>query len=277
MKKILLMAMAVVLLSTLKVLATGIYANSDDPLTDGSLEHPYEIATAEHFLSMNQDLGTDEMLFFKITADIDLAGMGDNPDGSFSDSIIAPVSGPRLNCVIFGCEHIISNARIDNPEGQEMALFGKIHGFIYDLGIENIEVNGRFSVAGLAWDFAGKLNNCYITGKISADVGAYGVAGTFYESDNNYFPTNYSAMELESRLLPSEINAFAQTPYSSNTYCDYELAGKDYGQSTTSNMQNEDYYKGWEFTDFNTGQTGKWFMPENSYPVFASSGNCQAK
>ena len=74
----------------------------------------------------------------------------------------------------------ISNMTIDRDNGDYAGLFGVTtsDAEIYDVGLTNTDVRGRFWVGGLVgWNDGGTITNSYVTGRVSGIVIVGGLAG----------------------------------------------------------------------------------------------------
>ncbi len=152
---------------------------------DGSDANPYRITRAKHLYSIGNDPDLLDKCFVLMN-DIDLAGTGDNDDGSYSMAIIAPdptpgnttYEGNYFTGKFYGNGHTISNYTINVTAIQQyyVGLFGIILGqggneaFVRDLRIENFTINGDATnyMAGLAGVIQNaSAENCSISGTMS--------------------------------------------------------------------------------------------------------------
>ena len=159
---------------------------------DGSANIPYLISTAAQLTS----IGNDENLLdkhFRLIADIDLAGAGDNADGTFSKAVIAwdptpansTFEGLSFTGVFDGNGHTISNMTINATATAQyyLALFGVVgQASIINLTVDNFHIEGYYYpnyAAGIAGYFGyGYAENCFAKGSISF-MGDYQLNGTF--------------------------------------------------------------------------------------------------
>ncbi len=130
---------------------------------------------------------------FLMTADINLAGAGDKPDGSFSTAVIAPdtdnssryFQGTAFTGVFDGNDHKIMNLTIDtNGAGNDyLGLFGQIdpNGQIMNLGIEDANIIGGYhsvKLGGLCGEnYDGTISNCYVIGSLAGGYNSYDIGG----------------------------------------------------------------------------------------------------
>ncbi len=212
---------AIIVLITTSVYATDFAAGT------GEFNDPYQIATAEQFVS----IGTDPNLLdrhFVLVNDIDLDP--NLPGGQiFFNSLICPYGPipPRghghwipweneptnpnqffgdFNGVLDGAGHIIQNLVIRSECGKFPGLFGFIGeaGVIQDLGIESVTIDvncpvsepisGRNSfqtnttvAGGLAAVNSGKIIRCFALGQISRAGQAGGLVGENHGIINNCY------------------------------------------------------------------------------------------
>ena len=116
----------------------------------------------------------------------DLLGFSDNPAYQFrlgADVDLSTASGlyvPVFNAAEFdGAGHTISNVSIDFPEGFGIGLFGSLRtgSTVQNVGLTNVNVNGRQYVGGLVGVNEGTVRNSYTTGTVSGDDHVGGLAG----------------------------------------------------------------------------------------------------
>ena len=157
-------------------LAAGQYSGgSGDP------NDPWRIADPNDLIAM----GTNTQHYgdhFILTADIDLAGAGPGPGGSFTRALIAPdvdgfydFQGTKFTGVFDGAGHVVSNLVIEGGSEDFIGLFGFIEGGeVRNLGLEGGSVNGRSCIGGLAgYIYQGMTTSSYATGLVNG----YGVVG----------------------------------------------------------------------------------------------------
>jgi hypothetical protein len=181
----------------------------------GTASDPYLISSKADLLAMAADRENYNK-YFKLTADIDLAGE------VFTSSVIAPPVNPvgspdwsygggrglGFNGSFDGDGHVIRNLTINDPVGLWVGLFGQITGYglnpigvVKNLGLENCNINGaRISghglVGGICGDnYGGTIENCYVTGSISGQGYVGGICGDNYGAKvrNSYSLCSISA------------------------------------------------------------------------------------
>jgi hypothetical protein len=149
----------------------GTYAGGD-----GSLEYPFQIATAVQLVDMMKYPG-DWNKQYELIADIDMRGYEPfgtaliSPDTShFSSSYV----GTEFNGTLEGNGYTIKNLSFDNngDERYFLGLFGRIgqYGQVVNLNINNcrIGISGVGAMTGiLAGSNHGTISNCHTSGKIS--------------------------------------------------------------------------------------------------------------
>ncbi len=149
---------------------------------DGSAESPYQISTIEDW----QELMTtpnDWSSSFILTADVNLTGL------TFTQAPIAPdtdnvelnsFQGTQFTGVFDGNGHTISNLTIAASTKDYIGLFGYVGsgGQIRNLGVEDVNLTGRYVVGGLVGANEGiSISNCYSTGTVSGVGGVGGLVG----------------------------------------------------------------------------------------------------
>jgi hypothetical protein len=182
--------------------AYGFAAGSGDP------DNPYQIATAEQLLS----IGSDPNLLnkhFVLVADID---MDPNLPGRevFAKALIAPYPENALywTSTTFtgsfdGSGHAIRNLFIDGPGDWNIGIFGFVGsgGQVKNLRAENIVINGRYTVGGLAGQNWGVITGCHIVGRVCGRSDVGGLVG----SNGSYDPIRSGAYGLsEAKGLSKE-------------------------------------------------------------------------
>jgi hypothetical protein len=159
--------------------STNLWAYSGGSGTSSS---PYLIANKADLLQLAGNTNHYNK-YFKMTADIDLAGE------SFSKAVIAPdtstesgFQGTEFTGTFDGNGHVIRNLKILG-RNDYCALFGRIgdtqnFGTVKNLGVVNCNITSGINYAGgLCGDLAsGTIDNCYSTGTIEPDQSKY-VAG----------------------------------------------------------------------------------------------------
>lgn len=147
---------------------------------DGSLNNPYLIATAAHLQSMHTLNWTNtetNPYYFKLTADIDMAGRSWTPLNN---------QDPYARYLHFdGDGHIIKNLKVG--KSSYGSFFGVLFGSCKNLGLVNVDIessNGAGAFAGYLGlrspDKAAKiglLENCFSTGKIMGTDAVGGLIG----------------------------------------------------------------------------------------------------
>jgi hypothetical protein len=138
---------------------------------DGNEANPYKIAKAMDLLELRENTDDYDRHFIQ-TADISLSGAGDQPDGTFSNAVIAgSTTGSGFNGVTFkgvydGNGFTVSDLTIDATTSRYdyLGLFGKVHnGLIKNLKLKNISIDGEyiFYVGGIVgFNDGGTIRNC---------------------------------------------------------------------------------------------------------------------
>ncbi len=145
---------------------------------NGTAISPYRIGTVADWQTlMNTPADWDKR--FIQTADIDLQGIYLTPVGN---------SLPLASFVgIFdGNGHKIYNANISLSNNDYVGLFGNLgpSGQVRNLGLINVQVNGRDNVGGLVgYNWYGTINNCYSAGTITGGISVGGLVGANFNGD----------------------------------------------------------------------------------------------
>ena len=174
----------------------------------GSEEEPFRIANAEDLVTMHYRQ-SDLDKHFELLADIDMAGAGDNPDGSFSAAVIGPdtdnsnyyFDGTAFTGVFDGNNCKITNLTIDanGTANSYLGLFSVISPIspigpntqVRNLILEDVNIiGGDYShyLGGLCGYTNGEYNsttisNCYVTGSVTGGVESGYLGGLCGKSD----------------------------------------------------------------------------------------------
>jgi len=153
----------------------------------GEPNDPYEIATAEQFISVGSDpnlLDKHFMLINDINLDPNLPG-----GEVFTRAVVAPdtesaggFQGVPFTGCFDGCGHTIRHLTIQGGSGQHLGLFGRIGrgGQVYRLGLEQAEIaapNDSSCVGGLAGESWGSIACCHANVSIFAGANSRRVGG----------------------------------------------------------------------------------------------------
>ncbi len=163
----------------------GLVSAADFAGGTGEPNDPYQIATAEQLAS----IGFDPNLLgkhFILTADIDLDP--NLPGGRvFTDAVIAAYDGSFYDSSPYdgftGCfdgdGHAVRNLTLHGNQAGCTGLFGYIglKGRVRNLRLEGVEVWGVSVVGALAGCNGGTIENCNVSGSVSARFNAGGLAG----------------------------------------------------------------------------------------------------
>ena len=117
------------------------------------------------------------------------SGAGWNPIGS---------SGSDFLTTFEGNGHTIRNLLIDRPSTNYVGLFGYTDwkANIRNVGLIQVDVEGRTYVAGLVGNNLGTITACYATGQVSGLANIGGLAGSNYSSVRS----SYAAAQVSGRL-----------------------------------------------------------------------------
>jgi hypothetical protein len=136
---------------------------------DGSSGSPYQISSVADWQDL-MAVPADWSSYFILTADVNLAGVTLTPVGN---------DGNRFTGVFDGNDNIISNADINQRNSNYVGLFGYVGsgGKIRNLGVEDVNITGQFSIGGLVGVNSGTLTACYATGSVSGGGSTGGLVG----------------------------------------------------------------------------------------------------
>lgn len=138
----------------------------------GTPQDPYKIATAEQLIVIGSDPNLLDRSFILIS-DIDLTGI------TFAGAAI-----PSFEGCLDGGNRVIRNLTVRG--GNRVGLVGELRDWacIRNLAIEDVNVAGGSSVAGMVGRNFGKINNCRCTGVITGSMGFVG--GLVGENEGGY-------------------------------------------------------------------------------------------
>jgi len=106
---------------------------------DGSESAPFKIGTVADWQALIA-APADWDMHFQLMNDIDFGGIALTP--------VAPDTSTSFIGVFDGNGHVLRNATIDMSGQDYVGLFGRV-GQIRDLGVEGVDITGRYSAGGL--------------------------------------------------------------------------------------------------------------------------------
>jgi hypothetical protein len=108
-------------------------------------------------------------------------GQGFNPVGTYEQ---ADFTGS-----FDGQNHTISNLSINRLDDYYVGLFGRIDGEVKNVGVINVNINGKYYVGGLAgYNYYGNISNSYSTGNVTGESDRVG--GLVGENNGNISNSN---------------------------------------------------------------------------------------
>ena len=131
----------------------------------------WQITTHQHLKALadyvNAENGNEtKNVFYKLMNDIDLEEYTNwDPIGYYSSYSGATIFQGNFD----GNGNVVQNLTVDEAQQEGVGLFGNIsEASIKNLGVENCNVTGKYSVGGLVGDcFRSKITNCYATGTVN--------------------------------------------------------------------------------------------------------------
>ena len=146
----------------------------------GEPNDPYQIRDANQMNAIGAD-SNDWDKCFKLMADLDFGGAALTPVAP-DTSTIQGFQGTVFTGVFDGNGHVLRNATIDmtGTAGRDyVGLFGFLDpgGEIRNLGVEEVDITGRYFVGGLVASSFGTINDCYATGNVTGVVKIGGLVG----------------------------------------------------------------------------------------------------
>ena len=148
-----------------------------DTRGNGSEGNPYQIANKNDLMSVRDRLIDGRVVYFKLTADIDMKNEGWWPLNStfYANSYD---EGYAKSIYLDGAGHIIKNLTVTTKKDNEFetGFFGTLAGTVKDLGFYNATVEGgNAQRVGILAGFIGTeenpavIENCYVHGSIKSD------------------------------------------------------------------------------------------------------------
>jgi hypothetical protein len=136
----------------------------------GVLGNPYKISTLGNWQTLTTT-PTDWDKHFILTTNLEFGGLTISPVGN---------SSTQFTGVFDGKGHVIRNAVINQPSGDNVGIFGSVGeqgGPIHNFGVEQVQVIGRWSVGGLVGENCGLITACYATGSVYGNETVGGLVG----------------------------------------------------------------------------------------------------
>ena len=138
--------------------------------TDADDWQGYELIENEaQFIAIGEN-SADWGKNYVLGANIDLGGAEITPIG---DSDYTVTFTGKFD----GAGHIVSNFKINKPDGENVGLFGRSDGLIMNLGVEKAQVTGKDGVGGVCGANTGTITNCYNICEVSGKSDVGGVCG----------------------------------------------------------------------------------------------------
>ena len=126
---------------------------------DGTFENPYTLHTAEQlvlFSKMVNDGRTFEGQYIEQTTDIDMSGIAFTPIGEIDGESC-------FKGTYNGKGHVIRNLSIQGKATEDVGLFGRLEGAVYNLGLEAGSLTGDCvgAIASYAVNPEAEIMNCF--------------------------------------------------------------------------------------------------------------------
>ncbi|WP_258099569.1 Ig-like domain-containing protein [Marinoscillum pacificum] len=207
-----------------------------------------------------------------------------------------------------GSGHTITGLVIDRPDQDYIGFFGNINssGSVQDLGLVNVNIkDGHYYAGGFVGYNNGTISRCFVTGSVSAyehlggfagansrtiincystsDVsGNYTIGGFIGNALDGQVSNSFSAGFVESEyegaasgmIAEVEYTAFTSAFWNTETSGHTNAVGLGGGSGisglTTSEMQDQASFTGWDFTDTWQMDNG---CANNGFPILAWQAN----
>lgn len=206
--------------------------------------------------------------------DLDLSGYSNwNPIGNYGAD-----SESKFTGTFNGNNYVISNLKISRPDTNHQGLFGRADGGkIENLGLENVDITGRYRIGGLVgWNYGGTITNCYATGKVTGDSYTGGLVGSNKGSLTNCYATG--TVKSSANYVGGLVGENSGTI--TNCYATGEVTGNDrtgglVGQNdgTITNCYATGSVSGGSCTGGLVGYNSTGCAIENCYATGSVSGN----
>ena len=138
----------------------------------GTETNPYLVSTPSDIALMHNDLDR----YYKLTADIDMAGISFEPIGNENEG--------AFTGIIDGDGYTISNLNINLPDNKYVGFVGYLEGTVKNINLIDVAANGYHYVGGLVGyaEDNSQIENCSVSGKIDGlylitDVCIGGITG----------------------------------------------------------------------------------------------------
>lgn len=171
---------------------------------DGSREQPYLIASAAHIRNVPKALIAQTKVYFALVADIDMQGI---------DWVSLNGSDGYHKWIDFdGRNHVIRN--FSCRTGAYPSFFGVLCGDCRNVGFVDADVSSENTGIGIVagyvglasgtdGNYTGRIENCYVTGKLTGSGAAGGIGGVLggsYGGQESSIKNCYSAAAVYDRL-----------------------------------------------------------------------------
>lgn len=187
-------------------------------VTGDSWRYYNPITTADEFQKLTQNSAMWRRNYV-LQSDIDLSGRNITPIGNEVTPFYAHFSGDG---------HKISNLIIDQPDSDNVGLFGYVSGWLYDIITENGSITGRNNVGGIFGYASGTRGRCVNGNAVS---GVRNVGGICGESQTPVIDGinigTVTGTENVGAICGSENNTVKNCWYNSDTSGARGIAGED--------------------------------------------------
>lgn len=229
---------------------------------NGTVGSPFVITNITEFQGINGNLSANYVLGNDIDASDTVnwnLGSGFVPIGDL-------IGGRLFTGSLNGRGHKVYNLYIDMSNPYPFtAIFDNNHGVIQDIGFTNVSITCQNQVAfGFIGENAGSIVDCYITGVVCSPFGPLLSGFSLYNSGGSITHC-YSACNLttSSPYGTAYGFCFGNSGAITSCYWDVNISGttqSDGGSgNTTSEMQQQSTYVGWDFSN-------TWYFSPGHYP-----------
>ncbi|WP_407355724.1 PKD domain-containing protein [Methanolobus sp. WCC5] len=214
--------MIIFLVFMLSVSITGANEQTITPFADGSgtKEDPYQIGNVNQLQNMSYDLNAHYILINNIDASATSEwsyGAGFVPIGDNVNKFSGSFDGKG---------HTITGLFINRPTNSYTGLFGYTDGAtIKNLGLENANITGTWSVGGLAgYNSRGTITSSYLTGIVAGDIYVGGLVGLNWNSE---ITNSYSAANVTGSIYAGGLAGLNDNSRVTDSYSTGRVTGTD--------------------------------------------------
>ncbi len=208
---------------------------ADDSADDAAYKRAFPQAGCENENGDRTACSTDG---YELANDITLSG-GWTPIGG-------DLSGGQYDAKFYGNGNVIRNLQISRSNGKNIGLFGAVgsKGFIYHVGLENVNVRGRGNVGALVGRNEGRIEYAWSTGRVSGNSFTGGLVGWNFggairQSYSEADVTGFNASDSGGPLWATRIAGLVGGNHGNGTVENSYATGKARGRGHVAGLAGE--------------------------------------